>query len=472
MTTLPARALALLSLVFFAIPARAGTFIVSTAADEFDTPSGANVSLREALRDAATAGGADTITFAPALSGQTLTLASEIVVNDTTGKVTIDASSLPAGATFSGGGARRILSVDSVSNLALKGVTLTGGNGAGANLSASGGAICNDGTLTLTKCTLSGNSATSGDGGAIYNNNSGMVTLNQCTLSDNSAVNGGAIHNTNTLVLTQCTLAGNSATTGGGIYNDGSALTLTNTIIGGNTATTGPDMFNTGVSALISSGKNLIGKTSGSGLGGPAIVVGAPNLAPLGSYGGPTKTMALLPTSPARNSAQGSNTTSDQRGFPVVGTRDIGAYEAGTFLDFNAYAAETAGVPLSLTGDADKDGRSDLLEYATMTDPRAANFGDIPSRTFTTGTDGIVTGANVGMQVRLNAADLVYTLQGSTSLTGPWTTVATYNGATNLTTVVAPASATINGSGQITVSDPGPNGQLQYFYQVQVQKVH
>ena len=298
------------------------------------------------------------------------------------------------------------------------------------------------------------------------------VPLTQCTLSGNSAANGGALHNTSTLIMAQCTLSANSATSGGALYNDGSALTLTNTIIGANTATTGADMFDTGVTALISSGKNLIGNISGSNLSGPAIVIGAPNLAPLGSYGGLTKTMALLPTSPARDAAQGTTITSDQRGFPIVGTPDIGAYEAGTFLDFNAYAAETLGVALTLTGDADKDGRSDLLEYATMTDPRTANFGEIPSRTFTTGAGGSITGATVGLQVRLNCADLFYILQSSTSLAGAWTTVATYNGATNLTTVVAPANATIDGSGQITVTDPGPNGQLKYFYRVQVQKVH
>lgn len=35
--------------------------------------------------------------------------------------------------------------------------------------------------------------------------------------------------------------------------------------------------------------------------------------------------MALLPLSPARNSAVGSRITSDQRGFPFVGVPDIGA---------------------------------------------------------------------------------------------------------------------------------------------------
>jgi hypothetical protein len=60
-------------------------------------------------------------------------------------------------------------------------------------------------------------------------------------------------------------------------------------------------------------------------------------LAPLGNYGGPTQTMALLPGSPALDA--GSNAllptglTTDQRGLPriVNGTVDIGAFESQGF---------------------------------------------------------------------------------------------------------------------------------------------
>ena len=47
--------------------------------------------------------------------------------------------------------------------------------------------------------------------------------------------------------------------------------------------------------------------------------------------------MALLPGSPARNAATGSTAIADQRGFLIVGTPDIGAYEAGTFSNYNAF---------------------------------------------------------------------------------------------------------------------------------------
>ena len=100
-------------------------------------------------------------------------------------------------------------------------------------------------------------------------------------------------------------------------------------------------------------------------------------LAPLGAYGGSTPTMALLPGSPARNAATNSTATSDQRRFPIVGTPDIGAYEAGTWPpNFNAFVWES----LPTTNDAahaagfdyDGDGVSNTNEWLALTDPANA----------------------------------------------------------------------------------------------------
>ena len=69
----------------------------------------------------------------------------------------------------------------------------------------------------------------------------------------------------------------------------------------GNTATTAPDVDGT----FASQGDNLVGATNGStgwtgsDLTGTAASPLDPLLAPLGNYGGPTETMALLPGSPA-----------------------------------------------------------------------------------------------------------------------------------------------------------------------------
>jgi hypothetical protein len=57
-------------------------------------------------------------------------------------------------------------------------------------------------------------------------------------------------------------------------------------------------------------------------------------LAPLAANGGPTKTHALLPGSPAINKGNDAIApVKDQRGYARVGTSDIGAFESGSVVD-------------------------------------------------------------------------------------------------------------------------------------------
>jgi hypothetical protein len=142
---------------------------------------------------------------------------------------------------------------------------------------------------------------------------------------------------------------------GGGFYSDGfpdaGTLVLTNSIVAGNVDTSSDlsdDIF--GSVNVARSRFNLIG-TAGSGglidgVNGNKVGVADPELAPLGDYGGPTQTMALLSGSPAIGAGDASllpadafdldgdgNTAEplpvDQRCLPRVvgGTLDIGAYE-------------------------------------------------------------------------------------------------------------------------------------------------
>ena len=298
--------------------------VVNTVADQFNTPSGPTLSLREAMRDAAADAGADTIFFAQALSGQTITLGSEIAVAGTAG-ITVDATNLPGGIRLvPAASGHRAFSLTSSRSLDLRGLTLAGFSVA----PQTGGAITSQGSLALSRCTFSGNSAVSG--GAI-NTGTGSLTAERCTFSGNVATSlGGAISwFSGPLTMKHCTLSGNTAATGGAIGIASDSLSITNCIIAGNTASTGPDISNSGT--YTSSGVNLIGNLANSGLIDDAtIFTGTALLAPLGNYGGPTQTMALLPGSPARNAAAllSPAITTDQRGFPIVGTPDIGAYEA------------------------------------------------------------------------------------------------------------------------------------------------
>ena len=91
----------LLSLLVFALPAAQAQFVVTTAADEDDGDAlpgnGAGTSLREAVKYASPG---DTITFAPALSGQTISVTNGLI--SITKSVTIDASALVDGVIING----------------------------------------------------------------------------------------------------------------------------------------------------------------------------------------------------------------------------------------------------------------------------------------------------------------------------------------------------------------------------------
>jgi len=263
-------------------------------------------SLRQAILDVIPGG---SITFDPTLSGDVITLNSELLLNK---GVTIDASSLPDGLTISGGGSDRIFRVDASGNLMLRCLTLSSGNGVGAVSSGSGGAIYNSGIVTLERCTLNGNTAAL-NGGAILNTLSATLTITSSTLSGNSSSqNGGAIANFGTVILESSTLSSNAAvSSGGGIYNPlPASLTLYNTIVAGNTPAT----------CL-----NIAGNWSGN----HNLTSGSPMLGVLSDNGGPTQTMLPLLGSPAIDAGGATVLTIDQRGLArvlKVGL-DIGACE-------------------------------------------------------------------------------------------------------------------------------------------------
>jgi hypothetical protein len=257
-----------------------------------------------------------------------------------------------------------------------------------------GGGIWNAGTLTVQNCTIAENSPSAGPGGGIYN--SGTLTVQNCTIAGNTAYGGGGIYNSGTLTVQNCTIAGNtanasgpSAGVGGGILNvhtatleystvaenyaggttsslgdhiggegggisNSSTLTLNGSILAGNTinldGVAGDDGPNDirGTIASVSS-YSLIGVGDGSGLtnGVNGNLVGTsaaplnPLLGPLQNNGGPTKTMALLPGSPAiAAGASVAGITTDQRGASRPAVPDIGAYQTQA-LAFTSAASTT-----------------------------------------------------------------------------------------------------------------------------------
>ena len=134
-------------------------------------------------------------------------------------------------------------------NLTLNSLTLTGGNpGAGTN----GGAVLDSstGTLTITSCTFSGNTAQD-DGGAIHKSGiGGDLTVTGSTFTNNTATNsvpgdaeGGAIfaETTGNLTVTGSTFTNNTATSSAGDADGGAIKTTENS---GNLTVTGSTFTN------------------------------------------------------------------------------------------------------------------------------------------------------------------------------------------------------------------------------------
>jgi Right handed beta helix region len=307
-------------------------------------------SLREAIIQA---GPGDAVIFDSSVAG---------TINLTSGELTIDRgmSIVGPGArqvtlTNPGGSAFYISSSDAV---VISGLTIGNCSSVGVfdqgNVMMSDCAIVNNqggfivfastSFLTLTRCTISGNTRSEGAG----IDNLGTATLTSCTIANNTAADSqpgsgraGGIFSSGTLSLTSCTVSGNAAVgdpnaggNGGGIYFYSGTAHLANTIVAGNTTDgAGPDIFGAGISDgynLIRIGDGSSGFTNGVNhdqVGTSANPTNA-SLGPLRNNGGQTNTESLGAASPAINAANNATTpATDQRNYVRPDTADIGAFE-------------------------------------------------------------------------------------------------------------------------------------------------
>jgi hypothetical protein len=283
-------------------------------------------------------------------------------------RATVSNSNITGNIANIGGG------IDNEDSLTVTNTGISSNSAVAGFANSSGGGVYNQGTLSLTYCTLEANSAPLGGG----IDNEFSMTVDSCGLNGNVASNlGGGIYNTFELSVTDTTLSSNSVTSGdgGGIYNDQGDLLLTSSTLAGNSATNGGGIFQSGggspFMALLQntivagnrasanhgpdingavdtfSSYNLVGVgdstltgisngTNHNQVGTTASPID-PRLSPLGYYGGPTPTFALLSGSPAHNAGDpGSPLITDQRGLPrlVAGSSDVGAFQtqANPFL--------------------------------------------------------------------------------------------------------------------------------------------
>lgn len=209
-----------------------------------------------------------------------------------------------------------------------------------------GGGMYVDGALTMSGTLVEGNSGPNGAGNGLEIFGSASATITNSTFSANTgSAHGGGVNKSGSGSLTIDSVSfisnqGISGSQGGeAIFVSGGAVTIKNALFAGNTNKNGT-LSHCWLDAgtLTSLGNNLeqipIGGSTGCKLtAGTDIVTSASFISivnTLADNGGPTKTHALVPGSPAINKG-GVGQTKDQRGAlrPQGIATDIGAFEIG-----------------------------------------------------------------------------------------------------------------------------------------------
>lgn len=374
--------------------------VVDTLDDEYDgIITLGDLSLREAVSLANGSLGPDAITFAPTIGGETIVLVAgqmrildDLSITSDVGTIRIDASGSDPTPGVDQGDGSRIFQIEADDDLnsnidvSLARLHLTGGD-----VLEDGGAIDSRENLTLTEMTIEGNHASDYGGGVDQGGSNTTLLVERSTISGNvasggrssirpagySTRGGGGIRLVRTTgEIVSSTISGNRTTGneshGGGIGSFGNDLTIRHSTIAGNSATGNDSLggnifFRYGNDLIldhtivadgaaptdndihspfdpVQANDSLIEDATGLTIVGSGNFTGAdPLLGPLVENGGPTKTHALLPGSPAIDGGAFTFTVPpefDQRGAPFARLVN-GDGDAFTIVDIGAYERQT-----------------------------------------------------------------------------------------------------------------------------------
>jgi CSLREA domain-containing protein len=378
-----------------------------------------------------------TITFAAGLTG-TITLTDGPLP-----AITMDVTIVGPGANFltiDGNSQGNIFTVQAGGTLDLVGLTLAHGQATEA------GGITNFGTLALRDCTIDSNNGTAG-GIA----NFGSLAMLGCTVSNNTSYRGGALDNEGTATLSNCTLYKNQAGYGGGIYNSVSGtLTLDDCTVAANSAVgLGGGIYNASSTAVTLNNCIVANNAVGLDVAGPfadnSTFIGDlnptlvdPMLGTLGYYGGPTETLPLLPGSPAIDAGNSAlfptgGLLMDQRGAPRL--------NASGSLDQGAFQSGPAEILVTTLADVD-NGSIDLLNSTGVSLREAINFANAdPS-----GGDTIIFSPLLSGTLTMTDGALP-TITAAMTIQGPGANVLTIDAGGQSRILVLSASADVTMSG-------------------------
>ncbi len=306
-----------------AILTSAATFNVINVND-----SGAG-SLRQAIIDANSLSGDDTIVFQNGLNTITLTsgellITSNITISGNTPPITVTRSTDTGIPNF------RIFNIGAGATVTISNLTISGGTlavtGPGT---VNGGGIFNAGTLTIINSTVtnnraigSGGNSPSCFGGGIYN--TGILISRANILSNNMAV---------------CGSFNNSTGRGGALYSSGS-ITLTDTEITGNRAE-----GSIGLTTQGDSGGGGIFSTGSANLIGCSINNNSTRATRASGGGMNVTTVNLTNSTISNNSASSSGSVGFVRGGGIAGGGNIN----NSTISYNDISTATSGDP-SISG--------------------------------------------------------------------------------------------------------------------------
>lgn len=181
-----------------------------------------------------------------------------------------------------------------------------------------GGGVFNYGYASVLDSTIDNNLASSGPGGLWLRGIGEPATLRNSTISDNSGGSSGGMSVSNQMTLESSTVAFNhsAGVLGGGIYVTYGQLfppTLQSSIVADNTVTGDgfADLFIAESGATLYGANNLV---MSANLALSGTITADPMLSALADNGGPTRTRALRPGSPAIDTGNDAeNQPYDQR---------------------------------------------------------------------------------------------------------------------------------------------------------------
>lgn len=330
------------------------------------------------------------------------------------------------------------------------------------NTGPSGGGAVNEvfGQVTVKASTfyanVAGTAGSGANGGALFNQSGNSVlgfTITDSTFNNNHAIGpgarGGAIDEVSgNITLTNSTVAGNSAVAGGGgIQQEAGTInshaTLVNSIVASNTSNAGgANCDRTGSGDFLITSSNIVfgGTTGCTANSGPANtpLTSDPKLGVLQDNGGPTPTMAIGATSPAKDAGVAGGTATDQRGVarPQGSAKDIGAYEL----------VQSGDVSLTMAGSGSVTEGANITYTITIGATAIANDGDRP-----TVTD--VLPANVSY---VSATPTQGQCSGNATVTCTVGLLA--NGQTaSITLVVKSTTGNVSNTASVTASRPDSN---------------